>query len=115
VKEPRREMGDSMLIIPVIVTNASIYTTRYDPRSVSLDTGEFTTPPDDVTQPQCVRFHKTFPSDSSQDLGARTVFVVTADAFGQFLEGIESPPLQLQKTDEQRNRVFLRRSSQPRF
>jgi hypothetical protein len=114
LKQPKKEMGEATLIIPVIVTSAPIYTARYDPSFVSLESGEFVKPPAEITQPPCVRFHKTFPSDSSFDLGSRTVFVVTADALGVFLSNVQPVPMG-QQSEERRNGVFLHRPERRRF
>jgi hypothetical protein len=65
------------LIVPVIVTNAPIYTARYDASAVSLEGGEFTTAPDDVTAPPFVRFQKRFASGSVSDLGDRVFSLST--------------------------------------
>jgi hypothetical protein len=90
---PGRELPLAALVIPVIVTNAPIYTARYRPNSVSLESGEFETSPDDVTKPECVRFQKSFPSDAeSADLGNRTVFVVNALSIIEFLSLIGPQP-----------------------
>jgi hypothetical protein len=112
LKEPRREMGDSALIVPIIVTNAPLYTARYDPRLISLSSGDFAEPPDDITQPECVRFHKSFPSDSLHDLGARTVLVVSAACLGETL-GLLAPTPD-QPGEGQRNGVFLHRANRAR-
>jgi len=63
---------------------------RYDVRfiqrdtrrgSVSLESGEFASLPTDVTNPEWIRFHKSFTSYSTEDLGQRSVFVVSAVSF----------------------------------
>jgi hypothetical protein len=83
------------LIVPVVVTNAKLYTARYNPNTVSFDTGEFTAIPDDVTNPECVRFHKAFTSDAVLfDLGDRTIFVVNAESLTEFLSRIAPGPMQ---------------------
>jgi hypothetical protein len=43
------------LVLPVIVTNAPLYTTRYEPTEISLETGEINAPAE-MTKPECVRF-----------------------------------------------------------
>jgi hypothetical protein len=45
------ELSAATLVIPVIVSNAPLYTAEYDPTAVSLDTGEFRAPPEHVTNP----------------------------------------------------------------
>jgi hypothetical protein len=80
------------LIVPVIVTNAPVYTARYQPTTVSLKSGVFSKLPEEVQRTECVRFEKSFPSDSINDLGDRTVFVVHAPDFGQFLTHVDPAP-----------------------
>lgn len=92
LRRETRALPTACLIIPVIVTNAPVYTARYDPSAVSLDSGEFTAVPEDVTKPECVRFQKGFPSDAIQDLGDRTVFVVNALSFHEFLSLVAAAP-----------------------
>jgi hypothetical protein len=74
------------VVLPVIVTNAEIYTARYEPTKVSLETGEFKEEPEDLESPPWVRFHKSFTADN---VGHRSVFVVNATSFGGFLEKFE--------------------------
>lgn len=84
------------LVVPVIVTNAPIYTARYNPSEVSLESGEFVGPPKEVDSTPCVRFRKAFMSDVGPDLGDRSVFVVNAAAFAEFLDLIAAAPVQPQ-------------------
>ncbi len=74
------------VLLPVIVTNAEIYTTRYPPTKVSLETGEFEEKPEDFESTPWVRFYKSFTADHR---GHRSVFVVNATSFGDFLEKLE--------------------------
>lgn len=76
----------------MFVTNAPIYTARYDASAVSSEGGEFTTAPDDVTAPPFVRFQKRFASGSVSDLGDRVFFVVNARPFVEFLSLIRPEP-----------------------
>ncbi len=94
LKEPTRELPLASLVIPVIVTNAPIYTVRYKPGEISLRLGELTSHLDDVTKPPCVRFDKAFPSCSTNDLGDRTVFVANAESFVEFLTLLGPAPIQ---------------------
>jgi len=71
--------------VPVLVTNAPLYVARYEPTDVSLDTGEFASPPTNVDAVPWVRFRKSFPSSGRLDLGERTAFVVTATRLAEFL------------------------------
>ncbi|GEM_PF-4263691 len=82
------------LIVPVIVTNASIYTARYKPSEVSLESGEFVMPPKEIDNTSYVRFRKAFISDVGPDLGERSVFVVNAAAIAEFLSLIAVAPVQ---------------------
>jgi len=93
------------LFLPVIVTNAPIYTARYTPTEVSLETGEFSAPPQDIKSVPCVRFRKAFTSDGGPDLGDRSVFVVHAVSFAEFLKLVAPAPNQL----EDKTQVQLRR------
>jgi len=94
--------SDTRLFVPVIVTNAPIYTARYTPSEVSLESGEFAAPPEEVESAPWVRFRKAFMSDSAVDLGDRSVFVVNAAAFAEFLDLIETAPSQPQDRVEVR-------------
>lgn len=82
------------LFIPVIVTNAPIYTARYGPSEVSLESGEFAVPPEEVESAPYVRFRKAFMSDGGPNLGDRSVFIVNGVAFAEFLELIATSPVQ---------------------
>jgi hypothetical protein len=84
--------GPPYLFVPVIVTNAQIYTARYEPPEVSLETGEFGKVPKDIKPTPWIRFHKAFATAGRRDLGSRSVFVVNAMSFGQFLEILELAP-----------------------
>ncbi len=82
------------LFLPVIVTNAKIFTARYNPSEVSLDTGEFQELPKDIEEAPWVRFSKAFAAGRGRDLGLRSLFVVNATALGEFLENLEMAPNQ---------------------
>jgi len=82
------------LYIPVIVTNAQIYTARFRPSDISLESGEFVVPPKEIEAVPCVRFRKAFTSDSAQNLGDRSVFIVSGVAFAEFLSLIAISPFQ---------------------
>jgi len=96
------------LFLPVIVTNAPIYTTRYRPTDVSLDTGEFSVPPREIDNVPWVRFRKAFTSDDGADLGERSVFVIHAASFTEFLKQVAPAPVQ---PDEKASVHFSGRSS----
>jgi hypothetical protein len=77
------------VLLPVIVTNAEIYTACYKPTDVSLKTGEFEGKPEELKAAQWVRFSKSFTADRGHDVGQRSIFVVDAMSFGDFLEKLE--------------------------
>jgi len=75
--------------VPVLVTNAPLFVARYDPGSISLETGQLTSPSEaDVEAVDWVRFTKAFTSHGMRDPGVRTVFCVRAMAFVAFLEAL---------------------------
>ena len=82
------------LFLPVIVTNAPIYTARYKPTEVSLESVEFSVPPREIDNVPWVRFRKAFTSDRGPDLADRSVFVVHAASFAEFLGQVAPAPLQ---------------------
>jgi len=82
------------LFLPVIVTNAKIFTARYKPSEVSLDTGEFYELPKEIEEASWVRFSKTFAAGRRRDLGLRSLFVVNATALENFLQNLEIAPNQ---------------------
>jgi hypothetical protein len=100
LKNADRELPLASLIVPVIVTNAPIYTATYHPNTVSLETGRFVEIPTDVTQPPCVRFEKAFPSEAIQDLGSRTVYVVNALSLAEFLSRVTPEPGEFRGEDQ---------------
>jgi hypothetical protein len=87
---PESQLSDPCLFLPVIVTNAPIYTAHYRPNEVSLESGEFQDIPKEIDSVPCVRFRKAFISDYGRDLGDRSVFVVNASSFSEFL-GLVAP------------------------
>ena len=79
-------------IVPVIVTNAKLFSTRYEPEQISLDTGQLPTVPEpDLISIEWVRFRKAFTADSRP--GDRTVFVVAARSLHKFLCELDSVDL----------------------
>ncbi len=93
------------LFLPVIVTNAPLYTVRFKPTEVSLESGEFSEPPQEVETAPYVRFRKAFTSDGGPDLGDRGVFVVHATSLIEFLGLIAIAPNQ----PDDRGQVHFRR------
>ena len=73
------------LIIPVLITNAEIYTVRYKPTEISLQSGEFETIPEERKNVPWVRFSKTFLAGYGRDIGYRSIFVVNASHLNEFL------------------------------
>jgi len=85
----RRDAEPDRPIVAVLVTNAKLFLARYETAAVSLDTGQFAMSPDaDISPVQWVRFRKPFASSGGHDLGDRTVFIVLATAFAEFLAWI---------------------------
>jgi hypothetical protein len=80
------------VIIPVIVTNAKLFSISYDPNSISLETGQLPMMPEpDIAQIEWVRFRKAF-TTSIRDVGDRTIFVVAAASFQKFLNDLNEFP-----------------------
>jgi hypothetical protein len=82
----------SQLVLPVIVTNAPLYSVRYQPAEVALDTGEFAALPGEIDREQWVRFRKSFTVDARFDIAERSVFVVNASYFQDFLKQLQRIP-----------------------
>lgn len=83
------ERSSPYLFLPVVVTNAALYTSRYRPTEVSLETGEFAALPRETESASWTRFRKAFVSEGNRDLGDRSVFVVKATSFSDFLRAIK--------------------------
>jgi hypothetical protein len=76
-------------ILPVIVTNAKLFTAEYEPADVSLDTGQLPVPqPAKLSPVPWIRFRKAFTS-GGKDAGDRTVFVVSAPELATWLGKLE--------------------------
>jgi hypothetical protein len=86
--------GTDTLLVPVIVTNAPLFTARYRPTDVSPETGGFQKTPDEIRDAPWIRFRKAFTSEGGPELGDRTVLIVNASALVEFLNAFELPPLQ---------------------
>jgi hypothetical protein len=72
--------------VPVLVTNAPLLIAQYNPSAVSLESGQFSTPPAAQVVPvDVVRFCKGFTAWRGKDTGERTVFVVRSTALTKFL------------------------------
>ncbi len=73
--------------LPVIVTTVPLYTLRYKPTEIPLETGSSDKlDPKEIEPIPWVRFHKTF--TAQPDSAARTVFVVNSAALPMFLDAI---------------------------
>lgn len=85
----RNTAGPQLIVVPVIVTNADLFTATYDPNDVSLDSGELREIAlADVSPVQCIRFRKAFTA-GSRDAGDRSVFVVAANSLQTFLHDLD--------------------------
>src|SRR5262249_32673629 len=73
--------------VPVIVTTARLYTLRYSPAEVLLETGSYNNLDLSKIEPiEWIRFHKSF--TTTGDRLWRTVFVVNSTALPMFLDMI---------------------------
>ncbi len=79
----RQTLQARCLVIPVIVTNAKLYFTRYEPTEISLESGEFEESPE-IENAHWIRFSKTFTAGG--DAGTRTIFIVHAVHLREFLD-----------------------------
>jgi hypothetical protein len=77
-------------LLPVIVTNTPLYVARFKPTEVSLKTGHFLKPPREIARVPWIRFQKAFHADGPEP-SERTVFIVQAERFRQFLLKIQAP------------------------
>lgn len=86
---PRDKLPGRSFIIPVLVTTASLFTLRFKPTDVSLDTGELAGADPtkmDMDAIPWVRFEKTFTAAPGSQ--TRTVFIVSAAALPEFLDAL---------------------------
>jgi hypothetical protein len=104
--DPRR----SLLILPIIVTNAKLFSTRYKPGEVSLETGEFPNSPSELEEERWIRFSKSFTASSARDVGDRSIFVVRAVNLADFLQNLKFA--EFQPHDKHPVTVFPRRYEQ---
>ena len=75
--------------LPLLVTTARLFTARYEPTDVSLETGSFVADPKETEEVDFIRFTKSFSSAESLTADACTVFVVRASALVRFLDEVE--------------------------
>lgn len=83
---PTWTVPNPMLFIPILVTNALLFTASYDPHDIPLETGFPPQSTDLLAEVPFVRFRKAFTSD--EGVGDRTVFVVNASHAAEFLEAL---------------------------
>ena len=75
-----------LLYIPILVTNAPLFTATYDPHDIPVDTGCLSQSAELLSEAPFVRFRKAFTSD--EGIGERTVFVVNSSHLAFFLESL---------------------------
>jgi hypothetical protein len=80
---PSWDVPVPLLYIPILVTNAPLFTASYDPHDIPLDTGSLLQSSQLLTEAPFVRFRKAFTSD--EGVGDRTVLVVNASHLASFL------------------------------
>ena len=78
--------SDFQLFLPVIVTNGPLFVAAYDPKAVSLETGELPRDAVEMERVPAVRFRKAFATPDYDQPPDRTVWVVSATALTSFLE-----------------------------
>jgi hypothetical protein len=88
--------------VPVLITNAKLYTVRYKATEVPLDTGRIPALPADAREVEWLRFQKAFTSSLLPE-GDRSVFVVYAPSFPRFLQYVAAGT---QDTDERSTRFW---------
>ena len=97
---------DERIYFSMIVTNARLYTARYKPSEISLQSGKFGKQPEEIEKAPWVRFRKSFTSPVvGLDLDERTVVVVHADNLKEFLKLFERGP---SDSENERNSLKLR-------
>jgi hypothetical protein len=100
-----KKIEDDRRYFSIIVTNAPLYTARYKPSEISLQSGEFGKQPQEIESARWVRFRKAFTSPVGLAPDDRTVFVVHADNLEEFLKSFEKG---LTDNENQRNSLLLR-------
>lgn len=78
------------LFLPVLVTTAPLFVLNYDPDDVSVDDGEFSFSPEDIHPVRWIRFKKQFMAGANWESTERTVLVVQAKYFVEFLTEFEA-------------------------
>lgn len=103
-RNTREVPSPDRLYFSVIVTNAPLYSVRYNPNEVSLKSGQFKHDPKEIKDVPWVRFRKAFTSGNGRDVGDRTVFIINSQHLSEFLDRVEVPPTD---NESQRNSVLL--------
>ena len=94
ISQISKNLGHPFPLLPVIVTNAQLFAVQYAPSGVSLETGEFHEIPKEIEEAPWVRFSKAFTTSKRRDYANRSVFVVSAKNFAEFLGLLEFAPEQ---------------------
>lgn len=79
----------NILYLGIVVTTANLWTTKYSPNDISWETGEISE--DKLDLIECDWVHYEFPLPVNLKTGKyekRPTFVVKADKFGTFIEGL---------------------------
>jgi len=80
------ERGETRPVIPVLVTTSTLFRLRYDPVSVSLETGHLPDPDEWLLEEiPFIRFTKPFFASPNGADPTRTVFIVSATNLTSFL------------------------------
>jgi len=80
------------VFLPVFVTTSPLFVLDYRPDRVAVEDGKFELEPDEIRQVPWVRFRKALMAEGSQTSDERTVIVVEARHFGEFLEQLAVVP-----------------------
>ena len=87
--DPKQSSQQDRLYLPLIVTNAPLFVASYDPKDISLETGQFTTPPTNIAEVPWVRFTKSFTTTHRGRPFRRTIFVINSGKLKEFLTGLQ--------------------------
>ncbi len=98
--------------LPIIVTTASLYSARFDPRTVDLETGELPLELKDVRAERWIRFRKAF-TGGQLSVGEQSVYVVQAVDVEDFFARLLASHYAV-APEYERSRV-LRREERPSF
>ncbi len=98
--------------VPVIVTTASLYSARFDPRTVDRVTGELAPDPKDIRAERWVRFRKAF-TGGPLSLGEQSIYVVQATEVEDFFGGLSRSPYPVRPEGERT--LVPRREQRPSY